>query len=245
MYHYDQQSAEPAINLDGVTVQPPPVLTRHFLMNNKLPVYVVMTTRPTGNMAIAIRPPEGGKSFLLKIPRTKLPVNVTDQMSHDRLRSSANDFWEVVSRGALQLVWPSDAENMLAVDGGGERARVKLSEFSSLNPLPSPRADAIEKAQEFGKGAPQANEESVLSEVQPRVVDTALRAEAGDLKVEEAIKIYNDEVEDMTERDLAFALGKAKPGKLRDWLQAQLAKRAGHEAQVPVPANRSKKRPYG
>jgi hypothetical protein len=251
VYQYNPQTAQPAANMDGQYVDPPAALTRHFLLQNKLPVWVVMATRPTGNMAIAIRPPEGGKSFLLKIPKTKLPVNVSDQLSLTKLRESATDFWDVVQRGGLQLVWPADAEAMLGQDGGHERARVKLSEFSVLNPTTSPRVEAIEKAQEFGQGVPQtSNEENILADVQPRVVDTALRVEAGDMKAEEAIKIYQ-ELDGMSERDLAFALGKAKPGKLRDWLQAKLA--GGLKQPVPaqtpvpvaVPTGKPRKKPYG
>lgn len=242
-YEYHHENAETYKNVDGQDIDPPKRLSYQFLLANKLPIYVLTAIPPQSIMTFTIKQNNGLPGSALRIPRSKLPFCVTSETSIETLRSGGRDIWAAIDKGMLVLVWPSDAERMLGSSTKSDEAvRSKLSRFSTLNAEKSPELQENERIRREAKIAAQnaeAEQEAEQEEpVNARVLDIVGRVSAGDVKLDKAIAEFENLVDIMNERDFAYAISNAKGGKLREWLQTQLAKGA---APAPKKVKKDKK----
>lgn len=243
-YEYDHENASPYKNVDGQTVEPPKRLNYQFLLANKLPIYVLTAIPPQSVLTFTIKQNNGLPGSALRIPRSKVPFCVTSETSIETLRSGGRDIWSAIEKGMLVLVWPSDAENMLGTPTQAEeQTRTRLSRFSTLNAEKSPELLANERIRREAKIAAQnaeAEQEAEQEEpINARVLDITGRVMAGDVKLDKAIVEFENILDVMNERDFAYAITNAKGGKLREWLQTQLAKGA---APAPKKAKKEEKK---
>lgn len=227
-YEYDASSAEPYRNVEGAVIDPPARLTPQFLLVNKLPVYVKTTMPPQSNITLTIKQGGGLPGQPLRIERSKYPFCVTEQVAHETLRSGGRDLWGAIDKGMLVLVWPADAEAMLESrkrSGDGDRQR--LSKWSALNAQKSPEVAENERIMRQAKMEQEnADVEAAAEQQDPvngRVMDLVSRVAAGEVKLERALDEFETLAEVMEERDFNYAIANLKGGKLREWLQAQLA----------------------
>lgn len=239
-YEYDHTTAAPYSNLDGALIKAPPRLTEQFLLANKLPVWVLTAIPPQSLLTFTIKQGGGLPGSALRIPRSKLPFCVTQAVSPDTLRNGGRDIWAAIEKGMLVLVWPTDAEAMRGTVKSDEDDRAKISKWSSLNAEKSPEVrenERILKAQKVAEAnVVQEQEQEQSDPVNARVMDITARVQAGELKLDKAIAEFDDLSDIMVERDYSYAIANAKGGKLREWLQAQLAKGV-----APTPVKKKKK----
>ncbi len=233
MYEYNQETALPTKNIEGVDVRPPENLTYQFFLQNKLPIWLLNTSAPPmSNIVMTIRQ-QGQPGTGVKLERSKAPQEV--MVPHDQLRTGGRELWTLIQNGVLLLVWPSDAAKML---GGkvGEQQRKKLSKFSALNAEQSPemveRARLHKEAQDAQLEA-EAEQADTANPVNARVMDVVARNVAGELKFDAASAEF-DMLEDLlTEHDYSYAITNVKSGKLREWLQTKLAAFKSAETKKP------------
>ena len=237
MYSYDQAKAAPAKNLDNILIKPPSRLTSQFVMQNRLPVYVITAIPPQSNVTLTIRSGTGASGEPLRINRNKLPKRVV--FSHEALQKGGRDLWSAIDKGMLVLVWPSDAEKLL--QGKDEIVeRQKVSQWSSLNVEKSEAVKSHERNVRDAKAAEEAveleSDQETQEPINARVMDIVSRSKAGEVKLDKAVTEFEDLSETMTERDYQYAIANVRGGKLREWLQGALAKGA-----QPNPAPKAKK----
>lgn len=72
---------------DTKNVQYPNHITLEWLKQNEQPLYVRNMLRPRGQLAINF-PSPNGRVRVIKIPRTHLPVNLSNQLSWDTIMMS-------------------------------------------------------------------------------------------------------------------------------------------------------------
>lgn len=238
-YQYSQDTAEACRNADGVDIDPPARLTYQFLLNNKLPVWVLTAIPPQSLLTFTIKQGGGMPGQALRIPRSKYPFNVTQDTPPDILRNGGKDVWGAIDKGMLVLVWPSDAEKMNESRPNNEGERNKISKWSTQQATKSKELMENEKILRQAKVAQENAEAEQAAEqqdpVNARVMDIVSRVQAGEVKLDKATEEFDDLSEAMTERDYQYAIANVKGGKLREWLQAQLAKG------VVAPAKKPKK----
>jgi hypothetical protein len=231
MYSYEHSKAAPCRNLDGVTIKPPARLSAQFLMQNKLPIWVVTAIPPQSILTFTIKQGGGLPGQALRLQRSKLPQCITAEYPHEALAKGGRDIWNAIDKGMLVLVWPSDAEQLV----GGKQAeteRVQVSKWSALNAEKSPEIKEheriIRQAKDAEKNAQlEADGDDEEHEiVNARVMDIVARSKAGEVKLDKAIAEFDDMGEIMTKRDYAYAIANVRGGKLREWLQGALAKGA-------------------
>jgi hypothetical protein len=245
MYEYNSETALPYKNLDGALVEPPARLTQQYLLSNKLPVNVLTAVPPQSVMTFTIKQGGGLPGAPLRINRSKVPTCVTDQFSHDVLRSGGRDIWNSIDKGMLVLVWPSDADTMRGSSQNAESERQKISKWSSLNTEKSKdvleNERIIKAAQAELVNAEQEQQDEQGDPVNARIMDIMSRVQAGEVKLDKAVRELDDLADVLTERDYQYAVANAKAGKLREWLQAALANFI--EANPPTPKKKVAKKP--
>lgn len=244
MYEYNPETAASYQNLDGVMVKPPQRLTAQFLLSNKLPVFVLTAIPPQSVLTFTIKQSGGLPGSPLRINRSKLPFNVTKEVPADTLRNGGKDVWGAVDKGMLVLVWPADAEKMLGSNAKSDEAdRQKVSKWSSLN---TEKSEAVKENERILKAQKKAEEDAALEQetneetadpVNARVMDIMARVTAGELKLDKAVAEFDDLSDILVERDYQYAILNTKSGKLREWLQAALAKGV-----TPTPVKKPKKK---
>ena len=227
MYEYDPKTAVPYLNSNGVLVKPPQRLTHQYLLEHRLPLYVLATFAPQAHYTLTIRRGAGQASTALRIPRSKVPYCVTDQVSAKLLRENGQDLWAGLSKGVLVLVWPSDAERMGTNMAAAEQQRTQLSRWSTLNTTKSKEMMVLEQTIVEAQDATRMLETEVSDDTQnpinARVMDIVSRSVAGEVKLDQAIREFSEMEDTLTDHDLSYAIANVRGGKLRGWLQGRLA----------------------
>jgi len=219
-YSYDQAKAKPARNYEGVDVAPPSRLDHQFLVANKLPIFVLNKTRPMGSITLTMKLSTGA-SVAVRIPRDKAPFNVTEEVPHSDIARGGRDLWLSIQKKVLQLVWPSDAEALSGGRFSNGADEASTSVWSSTG-KETDQTKSTQAAVEVAAQDPNGGTEEEVS-VHPKIMDVTARVESGELKVEAAIREYDLLSEEVSDRDLSYAIAHVKPGKLREWLQGKLA----------------------
>ncbi len=244
-YRYNQKTAKPYVSPDGREVAPPPVLTHDFLIRNDIPIWVLIATQPLGMMTLTIKSTTGDY-MALRIPKSKRPFCVTDQIASADLARGGRDLWTAIQKQALLLVWPTDAEAM----GGSsyEADQIMVSKWSAasaaqVNEVAEAVAQDMEAESARSQLVDKADEEE-NGQIHPKVMDITARVVAKEIKPDRAIEEYDTILDEITERDLKYAVANVSAGKLREWLQKQLA--AASQQAAAAPAKKKKvASPYG
>lgn len=223
-YRYNPKTAKPYVTPDGREIAPPPVLTHDYLIRNEIPLWVLINTQPLGMMTLTIKSTTGDYMGL-RIPKSKRPFCVTDQIASQDLARGGRDLWTAIQKQALVLVWPTDAVDMGG--GSGEADQIMVSKWSAASAaaanevVEAVKMDTVAESARSGVGGEGADEEEV--QVHPKVMDITARVVAKEIKPDRAIEEYDTILEEVTDRDLKYAVANVTSGKLREWLQAKLA----------------------
>lgn len=111
------ESQSPLVNLD-------------VLMRNEDPVYVYNRSKPKGDIAIIMYGIDSAP-FLVVIPKTWIPVALTDQVPHSVLKGST-DLRRFLTNKMLVLVDCEKAEKILMQkDGAEELSRLNVSRYAA------------------------------------------------------------------------------------------------------------------
>jgi hypothetical protein len=100
------------------------------LIKKAAPIYVLNRSNPRGNVTVTVFRPDGSP-YLITVPKTWIPICVTDQVSHETIRVS-DDFRRNVQIGMLQLLPVAEAKQKLQdKDAQEELERLNMSKYSS------------------------------------------------------------------------------------------------------------------
>lgn len=103
------------------------------LLNAKQPVYVRNNSNPRGQTYLTFVHPSGGKSKEILIPKTALPICISDNVSKQMLEESLS-LRNLLQKNMLVLVWPKDALKELEdPDAQEEMKELYSSKFSGAS----------------------------------------------------------------------------------------------------------------
>lgn len=107
-------------------------VTLDSLLQANQPIYVMnRSSNPRGNVTITCFRPDGNP-FLITIPKTWVPICVTDQVSPETVKNS-DDFRRQLQNGMLQLLSLDEAKERLSdPDAEEELTRLNVSKYSSF-----------------------------------------------------------------------------------------------------------------
>ena len=100
------------------------------LLNDGKKVFVKNTSRPMGHIVLTFVTPNG-RSIPRPIPRTFIPICLTDTLSPDVIKQSS-DLRLFLNKGVIQLIDPDEATKELQTEEAQEELRrLNLSDFSA------------------------------------------------------------------------------------------------------------------
>jgi len=195
------------------------------LLNEGKKVFVKNTSRPMGHIVLTFVTPNG-KSIPRPIPRTFIPICLTDTLSPDVIRQSS-DLRLFLNKGVIQLVDPDVATKELqSVEAQEELKRLNLSDFSS-SATATERVSKMENQQTYVSAVNNPNEpvEGVtVDPVNNRVKATLLQVEAKDLTEREAVAEFRIMRDELTNHDLTYIIAQiAEEGPLKRFAYQQLS----------------------
>ncbi|RKZ79203.1 MAG: hypothetical protein DRQ35_04640 [Gammaproteobacteria bacterium] len=175
------------------------------LLNDGKKIYVKNTSRPMGHIVLTFVTAHG-KSVPRNIPRTWIPICLTDTLSPDIIAQS-NELRQFLNKGILALVDPETAQSELrGEDAQEESERLNISDFSS-------KATATERVlslenQYTAEANPlnQQGPEGMVDPVNNRVKSTLLRVEAKDLTEREAVAEFRIMEKELSSHDLTYII---------------------------------------
>lgn len=175
------------------------------LLNDGKKIYVKNTSRPMGHIVLTFVTAHG-KAVPRNIPRTWIPICLTDTLSPDIIAQS-NELRQFLNKGILGLVEPSEAQNELqGTDAQEESRRLNLSDFSN-------KAEATERTltltNQFTATANPLNPqgpEGMSDPVNNRVKSTLLRVEAKDITEREAVAEFRIMQGELSSHDLTYII---------------------------------------
>jgi hypothetical protein len=173
-------------------------LTLDNLLREELPIYVLNRSKPKGDISISIFRPDGSP-VLITIPRTWIPICVTDQVPHDLLKTSL-DFRRFLMNKILVLVPEEVAKNTLkSKDAQDELDRINVSKYAGWDtdtPITS-FADSVE----------------VLDKVNIRVKELLMR----DTTDTERYQLFRAEEENWEIEDIEHIILNTTSDKIKAW----------------------------
>lgn len=101
-----------------------------WLLDNGMPVYVLNRTIPRGIVVITFSD-QKGRGAKFELPKTHLPVPISDAIPTDMLRTSV-DFRNFVTKGVIEILWPETAREQLTPELE-EEMRSACAEASNPN----------------------------------------------------------------------------------------------------------------
>ena len=188
------------------------------LLDNGKKVFVRNTTRPMGHIVLTFIT-NNGKSIPRNIPRTWIPICLTDSLAPDVIRQS-NDLRLFLQKGVIALVDPDEAlQELEKADSQEELKRLNISDFSAT-------ATATERVLQMDKDQsttspsinnPMAPIEGVVADpVNNRVKATLLQVEAKDMTEREAVAEFRIMRGELSHHDLTYIISQAvEEGPLR------------------------------
>lgn len=189
---------------------------------------------------------QNGQPRPIRLPKTKLPVNLLAKASAESLRDSVH-LRSAIENGHLTVLDPEAAEAELNKEGNRERLRDAERAMGSSNPdVKRLRDRATEGVETIGDPRNPANinprskvafagveddgdptdEESILN-INSRVSVICELLTNGDKDAKEARDELRNLVEDLTIDDLTFVVEHTPAGIVREWAQEELARLRG------------------
>jgi hypothetical protein len=199
-----------------------------ILLNEGKKVFVKNTSRPMGHIVLTFVTPNG-KSIPRNIPRTFIPICLTDTLSPDVIRQSS-DLRLFLNKGVIQLVDPDMATKELQSEEAQEELkRLNLSDFSAAA-VATDRVSKIENQQTYVSAVNNPNEpvEGVtVDPVNNRVKATLLMVEAKDLTEREAVAEFRIMKDELTNHDHTYIIAQTPDeGPLKRFAYQQLSESA-------------------
>jgi len=181
------------------------------LLDKGKKVFVRNTTRPMGHIVLTFIT-NNGKSIPRNIPRTWIPICLTDSLAPDVVRQS-NDLRLFLQKGVIALIDPDEAlKELEQVDAQEELKRLNISDFSAS-------ATATERVLQMDKdhvtaspaiNNPMAPVEGVVADpVNNRVKATLLQVEAKDMTEREAVAEFRIMKSELSHHDLTYIISQA------------------------------------
>ncbi|KKN51239.1 hypothetical protein LCGC14_0624690 [marine sediment metagenome] len=204
------------------------------LLNEGKKIYVKNTSRPMGHIVLTFVTAHG-KAVPRNIPRTWIPICLTDTLSPDIIAQS-NELRQFLNKGILALVEPTVAQNELkTADASEESRRLNLSDFSD-------KAEVTERTlvldNQFTAEANPLNpmEPAQLADpVNNRVKSTLLRVESKDITEREAVAEFRIMQGELTSHDLTYIISQVEDeGPLKRFSFAVLSEHSAAVAQDVV-----------
>lgn len=204
------------------------------LLNEGKKIYVKNTSRPMGHIVLTFVTAHG-KAVPRNIPRTWIPICLTDTLSPDIIAQS-NELRQFINKGILALVEPEVAQKELkTADATEESVRLNLSDFSQ-------RAEVTERSlkmeNQFTAEANPLNpmEPAQLADpVNNRVKSTLLRVESKDITEREAVAEFRIMQAELTSHDLTYIISQVDDeGPLKRFSFAVLSEHSAAVAQDVV-----------
>jgi hypothetical protein len=181
------------------------------LLDSGKKVYVKNTSRPMGHIVLTFVTPNG-KAVPRPIPRTWIPICLTDTLAPNIIRES-NDLRQFIAKGVLALIDPSEAQKVLVTSEGREEAqRLNLSDFSN-------KAEATDRVLQMeNQYTSEANINNPMGPVEGQQVDpvnnrvkaTLLQVEANDITEREAVSEFRIMQGELSSHDLTYIISQAE-----------------------------------
>ncbi len=181
------------------------------LLNAGKKIYVKNTSRPMGHIVLTFVTAHG-KSIPRNIPRTWIPICLTDVLSPDIIMQS-NELRQFINKGILGLVDPAEAMEILGeADAKEESQRINVSDFSnSAEATESVRAMENQYTAEVNP-LHTDGETPMIDPVNNRVKATLLQVEANDLTEREGVAEFRVMLDELTSHDLTYIISYTKDG---------------------------------
>jgi hypothetical protein len=170
-----------------------------------------------------------GRSIPRPIPRTFIPICLTDTLSPDVVRQSS-DLRLFLNKGVIRLIDPDEATKELQSEESQEELRrLNLSDFSAA----AATTDRVSKMENQQTYVPEVNnpnapiEGVVIDPVNNRVKATLLQVEAKDMTEREAVAEFRIMRDELTNHDMTYIISQAvDEGPLRRFAYQQLSELA-------------------
>ena len=204
------------------------------LLNEGKKIYVKNTSRPMGHIVLTFVTAHG-KAVPRNIPRTWIPICLTDTLSPDIIAQS-NELRQFLNKGILALVDPQVAQDELkTADASEESRRLNLSDFSQ-------KAEVTERTLTLeSQYTPAANPlnpqgpEGMADPVNNRVKSTLLRVESKDITEREAVAEFRIMQGELSSHDLTYIISQVDDeGPLKRFAFSVLSEHSASVAQDVV-----------
>jgi hypothetical protein len=204
-------------------------LTVEWLIQNDLPVWVKNQTRPKGQVVLTVIHPGSGRASSIKIPRTHLPICLTDHAPPESLRQS-QDLLALHRKGILDLVWPEDAEGELEREGvTHEMQRLQISQFSAHSTFVSDRVAEDQKMADRANTTRSAldgnftTEQDQMQQITPRVIQFLEQYKSGDLSIKALLSELKTLESELSPTDCSYLIANGPEGQIKQFAQKLLA----------------------
>ncbi len=228
-YTYDKSKARPVKNLEGKTVAPPDVLDKNYLLANKIPIWVYWNMN-LKHARYTFSIGEGNRGFEIKdADSSQLPYCVTNTVPFKHFVNGMTDFWDTIENQNFILVWPSDVPEAAKKTSSKKASRFAMTddgeaseEAQRLSKLQDEVALDRERLSVLAEG--NTDSDVVLDDqINDRLMSIVASLTAEDIKHDEAIKQIMHIEDDLTKKDLSWAVAKTS-GKTCTYLKGSLAK---------------------
>ena len=198
------------------------------LLNDGKKIFVKNTSRPMGHIVLTFVNPNGA-AVPRPIPRTFIPICLTDTLSPDVIKQSS-DLRLFLSKGVIKLIDPDEATKELQTeDAQEELRRLNISDFSA-SASATERVLQMETQQTYSPAInnPNAPVEGVVPDpVNNRVKATLLQVEAKDMTEREAVAEFRIMQGELSSHDLTYIISQSQDeGPLRRFAYQQLSEAA-------------------
>lgn len=176
------------------------------LLRKNSPIYVMNKSNPRGDVTVTVFRPDGAP-YLITVPRTWIPVCITDQVSRSTIQNS-DDFRRNIQNGMLELLSVDEAKEKLKdPDAAEELGRLNMSKYS--NPDGNLKeADAIE---DFSQSLQTADDVNLtVKEILQR-----------DISATDMYHLLRADEDLLKENDFKYITLHGK-GKVQEWAQGKL-----------------------
>jgi len=188
-------------------------------------VFVRNQSQPKGTILMTFIEPGSGKSSIVTIPKTWIPIAVSDTMPLRTLQDSI-DFRSYLVSKMLVLIPREEAENILnSEDAKEEQERLYSSKHIEEEPEAAGRRQKQQKRREL-LGLNDEDEESAGVDVQAFIRDENLMVkDILERNVDNKVSITLNELrsieEELGHEDLVYVI-KNSEGKIRSWAEKKL-----------------------
>lgn len=200
-------------------------ITLEWIAENKQSVYVRNITRPRGQIAVNFVHPSGN-SRVEKIPRTHLPVCLSDRLSYDTILGS-DDLRALLVKGILELV-PEDVakEELVGEDAMSEVNQLTLSQYSAKQSFISERVKEMEDTVDRNIPREMPQELGIDTQViNPRILSLVQKLESQDISVKAAISELKTMEGELRDTDCSYILKNVpKKGQIKTYVNKVLEK---------------------